>query len=164
MPVIDRRRDLLGLGAFLLLCLGSVAVQGAVTRANLAGWYDGLAKPPFTPPNWAFPLAWNLIFVLMAVAGWRVWRRPASPERSRALALFAVQLVLNFLWTMIFFGLHAVGTALVEVVLLWGVLLATLLAFARGDRWAARLLVPYLAWVAFAVALNAGIWWLNPAA
>ena len=139
-------------------------VEGIITRDKLAVWYRALEKPFFTPPDWVFPVVWNLLFVMMGIAGWRAWRQPASPERTRALVLFCVQLVLNFLWTTIFFGLHAIGTALLEAVLLWLMVAWTARALGRCDVWARRLFWPYLAWVGFAILLNAGIWWLNPAA
>jgi tryptophan-rich sensory protein len=161
---IDRNRDFLGFATIMLIVLTTAGVEGIITRNNLEGWYDALHKPFFTPPDWAFPLVWNLLFVLMGVACWRVWRRPASPERTRALLLFAVQLLFNFLWTTIFFGLHRIGVALLEACLLLGLIHLTARALGRCDRWAELLFWPYLAWVAFAVLLNAGIWWLNPAA
>ena len=104
---------------------------------------------------------WTLLYLAMALAAWRVWRHGQHPDRKLALGLFAVQLALNLLWSGLFFGLTAVGAALVEIVVLWLAIVATLVAFGRIDSIAGWLMVPYAAWVLFAVTLNAAIWWLN---
>lgn len=158
----QRTRSLFALAGFLALCLAVAALGGMITRPSLDGWYAALEKPAFTPPDWVFPVVWNAIFVLMAVAGWRVWRSPRSRVRQRALRLFWVQLGLNLLWSALFFGLHGIGLALIEVVVLLAVLVWTADVFRRCDRWAGWLFLPYVLWVAFATALNTGVWWLNP--
>jgi tryptophan-rich sensory protein len=152
---------MLGLAAFVAGCLVVSALGGAVTATAVDSWYPTLTKPGFTPPDSVFPPVWTALFVLMAVAGWRVWRRPGGRWRTAALNWFGAQLVLNLMWSVIFFGLQAPGWALVEIGLLLAAIAATLRAFWRLDRWAAVALVPYLAWVAFAAALNGAIWWLN---
>ncbi|MBS7537690.1 TspO/MBR family protein [Ancylobacter lacus] len=150
----------------LVLCVGLCLAVGAVgsmaTTPEIGGWYAGLAKPGWTPPNAAFPIAWTTLYVLMAVALWRLWDRNApSPARRRAVGLWLLQLALNALWSPVFFALHAPAAGLVVVVLLWAAILATILACARIDRIAAGLLVPYLGWVSYATALNAAIVGLN---
>lgn len=155
------RRDLLALLGFVALCLTVSGLGGAVTATSVGDWYPKLAKPPFTPPAGVFPPVWTALFLLMAVAAWRVWRQPGGDRRAAALNWFWGQLVLNLLWSVIFFGLQAPGWALVEIALLLATIVITLRAFWALDRWAAVALVPYLLWVAFAAALNAGIWWLN---
>lgn len=135
--------------------VGSLVSPGA--------WYDALDEPSWNPPAWIFGPVWTVLYVVMGVAAWMVWlQRAAAPIRVRAaLVLFGLQLALNALWSLIFFGLERPDLALAEIVVLWGAILATLLAFRRVSRWASHLLVPYLVWVTFATALNAAIWWLN---
>lgn len=123
-------------------------------------WYAALQKPSWNPPAWLFGPAWTLLYTLMAVAAWLVWKRVGF---SRPLGLYFVQLALNAAWTPIFFGAHQLGWALAEIVLLWSAILATLLSFSRVNRAAGWLFVPYLAWVTFATVLNFTLWKLNPA-
>jgi len=121
--------------------------------------YAALRRPSFAPPNWVFGPVWTLLYLLIAVAGWRVWRRVGW--RSPALRLWLTQLLLNGLWTPIFFGLGWLGVALLEMALLWIAIALCLAASWRVDRAAGLMLLPYLAWVSFAFVLNAGFWWLN---
>jgi len=157
----NRRRDIAGLIAFLALCLGVSAIGGAVTATSVGGWYQTLHKPPFNPPDWLFAPVWTTLFVMMAVAGWLVWRRHGLRAARGALLLFGVQLALNLAWSLLFFGLRSVGAALVEVIVLLTAILATTVAFWRRDPLAGALFVPYAAWVAFATVLNAALWRLN---
>lgn len=146
---------------WLLLCFAVAALGGRWTAAAIPGWYAGLRRPGFAPPNWVFGPAWTLLYTLMAVAAWRVAITAPSPARTAALALFLVQLALNLAWTPIFFRAHALGAALIEIVLLWIAIGATTLGFARLSPLAAWLMAPYWAWVSFATVLNAGFWRLN---
>ena len=142
-------------------CFAVSGLGGAITAGPVKAWYPGLARPPLTPPDIAFPIVWTLLFVLMAVAAWLVWRRAGWRLGRGALTLFGVQLLLNLAWSALFFGLQRPGLALIEIGLLWLAIAATALTFRRHDGRAAALLLPYLLWVSFAVYLNAGIWWLN---
>ncbi len=147
----------------LALCQGAGAVGGWATAASLREWYPLLRKPWFTPPNWLFPVAWTLFFLLMGIALFLVWSQGSStPGVAPALAIFGVHLVLNMLWSVFFFTLRSPGWALVELVLFWLSIVASILAFAPVSRAAAWLLVPYLVWVTFAGLLNWSIWRLNP--
>jgi tryptophan-rich sensory protein len=157
----SRRADLLGLAGFLLACFAVAAAAGAVTAESVASWYPTLNKPPFTPPDWVFAPVWTVLYAAMAVAGWRVWRKVGFAGGRNALSLFAIQLLLNGAWSFLFFGAHRIGAALVEIVVLLLVIAATTLAFRRIDRIAGLLFVPYLLWVGYATALNAGIWLAN---
>lgn len=146
----------IALAAFLLLVLGGGTLIGT---GNLPGeWYQQLDKPPFNPPNWVFGPAWTTLYVLIAVAGWRIWERARG---SRAMLVWWVQLVLNFAWSPVFFTVHAIGAALVIVVLLLAAIAAFIGLAWHRDRVAALLFAPYAAWVSFATLLNASIWWLN---
>ncbi len=131
-----------------------VAVLGSLAATSSRETYARLDLPPFAPPGWVFGPVWTVLYVLIAVAGWLVWRRVGV---DRSIAVYAVQLVLNALWTPIFFAGDRYGLALVEIVLLLVTVLATIAMFARRSSTAAWLLAPYAAWVAFATALNAAI-------
>ncbi|NNL64995.1 MAG: tryptophan-rich sensory protein [Myxococcales bacterium] len=152
-------RDILSLAGFVFLTLA----VGAIGSQFLPGpWYEALEKPPGNPPNQVFGPVWTALYIAIAVAAWRVWRRGASGAETRGpLALWGAQLVVNALWSWLFFGLERVGIALLDIGLLLGLVIATGLAFHRVDRVAGLLFVPYAAWVAFATYLNAGLWWLN---
>jgi tryptophan-rich sensory protein len=145
----------------IAIALAVAAVGGWATATSVTTWYAGLAKPAFTPPNGVFGPVWTTLYVLMALAAWRVWRAGPVAGRRPALVLYAVQLALNLLWSVLFFGLRQPGLALVEVVLLFAAILATAFAFWRIDRPAGLMLAPYAAWVAFASALNFEVWRLN---
>jgi translocator protein len=144
---------------FLALVLAAGFGAGMVTAPNIAGWYSTLAKPSFNPPNWVFAPVWTTLYVLIAIAAWRVWR--VTGLTSRAMLYWFVQLALNFAWSFIFFGAHQTGLALIEIAVLWLAILMTMAAFFRIDRTAGLLFVPYLAWVSFAGFLNFSIWQLN---
>lgn len=143
----------------IVLCLGGGAASGMAFP--IGEWYARLAKPAWTPPPWLFGPAWTLLYLLMAVACWRVWRTKPGARRTTALAAFAAQLALNFAWTPLFFGMQDPGIALCEIALLDVAIAATIAAFARVERAAAVLLMPYAGWTAFATALNLAIWLLN---
>lgn len=145
---------------FLALSLGVGVLAGQVTELNVANWYPRLIKPAFNPPNWLFAPVWTALYILIAIAAWRVWC--IQDFSSRALLLWIVQLALNFAWSFIFFGAHQIGFALIEISILWLAVLMTTLAFFRVDRVAGLLFVPYMLWLSFAAALNGAIYQLNP--
>jgi tryptophan-rich sensory protein len=153
--------SLLALAAFLALCYGVAWVGSAVTMPAIPVWYEGLAKPPFAPPNWLFGPVWGALYGLMAFAAWRVWLQRDRADTRPALTLFFLQLALNLAWSFLFFGLRNPGAALAGILVLAALIFATLIAFGRIDRWAGLAFVPYLAWVSFATALNAGVRLLN---
>ena len=146
---------------FFLVCLGVSAVGGWVTQTSVNDWYQTLAKPPLNPPDWLFAPTWITLYVMMAIAGWRVWMRSANTLRRIALATFAVQLTLNLVWSFIFLGAKSPGFAAIEIVFLWVSILATLVIFWCVDRFAGWLMFPYLLWVSFASYLNFAIFLLN---
>ncbi len=154
-------RSLAGLAGFVALGLAVGAVGGVVTQTTVGGWYQTLAKPPFNPPDSVFAPVWTTLFVLMSVAAWRVWRLGGWRRRRGDLTLYFIQLGLNVIWSVLFFGLRAPGWALVEIMVLLAAITWTTIRFARRDRWAGVLMAPYVLWVAFAVVLNGAIWRLN---
>ena len=141
---------------FLALVVGGGLAIGYFTAPG--EWYAQLEKPGFNPPGWVFGPVWTVLYVLIAIAGWRVWRRDSS---GRPMRLWWGQLALNFLWSPVFFAAHLIGPALAIVLLLLAVILGFIAAAWRQDRAAALLFVPYAAWVAFAAVLNASILVLN---
>ena len=154
-------RDTAALAGFVALCFAVAAAGGAVTASSVGTWYAGLAKPSFNPPNWVFGPVWTTLYLMMAVAGWRVWRLRASAAARRGVELWAVQLAMNLMWSYLFFGARAIGAALAEIVVLLAAIIATAALFWRVDRVAGALFAPYIAWVAFATVLNAALWRLN---
>jgi tryptophan-rich sensory protein len=124
-------------------------------------WYARLIKPAFTPAGWIIGLVWFVLYTSMGIAAWRVWRKGGFSGARLALALFLVQLALNAAWTYIFFGLQSPGLAFAEIMLLWGAILLTLIAFWKEDRVAGGLMLLYWFWVSFAAFLNFSIWRLN---
>ena len=149
--------------ACLALCLAVGVLGGLVTYPEIPTWYASLNKPSWTPPNWAFPVAWNILYAMMALSLWLLWdRTPESGARSSAIVLFCVQLALNAAWSPVFFGLHQTRFALAIIIVLAIAIAMTIVSAWRINKLAAILLVPYLAWVAYAATLNAGIVILNP--
>ena len=145
-----------------ILACQAVGLLGARwTAPEIPAWYRTLVKPAFNPPGWIFAPVWTLLYLLMAIAAWRIGQAPPSGLRTAALALFLSQLALNLAWTWIFFRRHAMGAAFFEIVLLWLAVGCTGLLFARIDAVAAALMVPYLLWVTFAAILNGAIARLN---
>lgn len=133
-----------------------------ITAAAIPTWYASLEKPFFSPPNWVFGPVWTLLYLLMGVAVWLIWEHHRQTKAGRlAMQLFCVQLVLNFAWSIIFFGLRSPLLALIEIIILWITIFITLKKFYRLNKTAGYLLMPYLAWVSFATLLNAAIVMLN---
>ena len=146
----------------ILPVVAASLLGSAATVPQIAGWYVGLAKPPFNPPNWIFAPVWTALYALMALAVFRILRVPVgAPGRRRALLVYHLQLLLNIGWSFAFFGANSPLAGLVVIVPLLAAIAATIAAFRPLDRLAANLLWPYLAWVSFATLLNASIWWLN---
>jgi tryptophan-rich sensory protein len=150
------RRSAMSLAVFLVLTFAA-ATLGAQFMPG--PWYAALAKPAWTPPNWIFAPVWSVLYVLIAVAAWLVWRR--RPTVTLPLVLWLMQLGLNAAWSWLFFGLERAGLAAIDITLLLATIIATTVAFARVSRLAAALFTPYLLWVAYAAALNIAIWQLN---
>jgi benzodiazapine receptor len=152
----------LKLVASVLFCQAAGLLGALATTPSIGGWYTGLAKPSFSPPNWIFGPVWTTLYLLMGVALFLVWRLGGkTPGVKTALALFAVQLALNTLWSVLFFGLHRPALAFFEIMVLWVLILLTMLKFFSLSRPAGWLLFPYLLWVSFASVLNFFLWRLN---
>ena len=154
-------RSLGGLALWLALCFGAALVGSLVTYPSIPTWYAGLIKPSWTPPAWLFGPVWSILYLMMALAAWLVWRRGGLAAARLPLILFLIQLGLNVAWSFLFFGLRMPGLAFAEIVILWCAILATLIVFWRWRALAGWLFLPYLLWVTFAAGLNLALWRMN---
>ena len=136
-------------------------LSGILSREGIRWFNEFAQQPPLSPPAVVFPIVWGILYALMGIGAARIWMTPESPERSRALNLFVIQLILNFFWSLIFFNAQAYGVAAVWLVLLWVTVLLMILQFQKVDMTAAWLQVPYLIWLTFAAYLAFGVWLLN---
>ena len=153
-----KRKQWLGLIGWIL-AVAAVSTFGAQFMPG--DWYRALARPSFTPPSWIFGPVWTALYIMMAIAAWQVWLRFGFKQARLGLGLFIGQLVLNGLWSWIFFGQHWLGVAAIEIVVLWLMILATIVVFRKLHPLSAYLLVPYLLWVGYASVLTITIWSMN---
>lgn len=160
-PTRSRLQDYGALALSLLVVAAVSVIGGLVTADNVDGWYQTLEKPSFNPPDWLFGPVWTVLYVMMAVAAWLVWRRAGWTRGRPALLLHAGQLAFNLGWTLLFFGAHAIGAAFIEILVLFVSILLTARAFYRIEPVAGWLMLPYAAWVGFASILNGAIMVLN---
>ncbi|MEO6927418.1 MAG: TspO/MBR family protein [Rhodanobacter sp.] len=158
---MSRTQQALGLLGWLVLSFAAAAI-GAVASMQAAPFYRHLAQPAWAPPPWVFGPVWSVLYALMGIAAWLVWREGGWHRRRGVLALFVAQLALNALWTWLFFGWHRGALAFADIVVLWVLIVATMIGFWRMRPLAGALLLPYLCWVSFASALNFAVWQLNP--
>jgi tryptophan-rich sensory protein len=154
--------DILKVVFSILICQAAGFLGSLATTPSIATWYKTVAKPSFSPPNAVFGPVWITLYLMMSISLFLVWRQWGAAKGVRpALIIFFVQLALNTLWSVLFFGLHQPGWAFLEIVVLWLFILLTMIVFWRLSRAAGLLLLPYLLWVSFASALNFAIWRLN---
>jgi tryptophan-rich sensory protein len=151
----------MGLLGWLLLSFAA-ATNGALASVQAASFYQQLAQPSWAPPSSVFGPVWSLLYALMAIAAWLVWRHGGWRRQRDVLTLFMLQLAVNALWSWLFFGWHRGALAFIDIVLLWLLIVATVIGFWRVRPLAGALLLPYLCWVSFASALNFAVWHLNP--
>jgi len=157
----SKHKQILGLTGWLILCFAT-SVVGAVASIQAKSFYSQLAQPEWAPPPWLFGPVWTVLYALMAIAAWLVWRSGGFRTNRIALSLFLVQLVLNALWSWFFFAWHRGALAFADIVLLWILIVVTLVSFWRVRPLAGTILIPYLLWVSFASVLNYSVWQLNP--
>lgn len=145
------------------ICLAVGYLSSIVTQSSIKTWYPTIEKPSFNPPNWVFAPVWTMLFIMMGIAAGMVWNKLESNKElvKKGLLFFTVQLLLNALWSYLFFGLNNILLALIEIILLWLIIYETYLIFKQIDKRASYLLIPYLAWVGFATILTGSIFWLN---
>jgi tryptophan-rich sensory protein len=155
-------KKVLGILAFILICELAGIVGSVFTTPSIPGWYAALAKPPFNPPNWVFAPVWTLLYALMGIAAYLVYEKGLKRNEVRkALTVFAGQLLLNTLWSVVFFGAHMILGGAVIIIILWGLIALSIWLFSRVSKAAAYLLVPYILWVSFATVLNISLYVLN---
>jgi len=154
-------RSAVGLLVCVAACFAAAGVGGLFTGLSVSTWYHELQRPAWNPPDWVFGPVWTVLYLMMGVAAWLVWRKGGWAGARVALVLFVVQLVLNAAWTGVFFGLRAPGMAFIELAALWIAIVATVIAFWRRSIAAGALMLPYLAWSTFAAVLNFTIWRMN---
>ncbi|HEY5067820.1 MAG TPA: TspO/MBR family protein [Pseudolabrys sp.] len=157
----EKLRLKLDMSALAVIAVLASSVAGQFATSDNLGWYAGLAKPAFNPPNGIFAPVWGALYLLMAFAIWRVVRLPSAPTRSVALTLFFLQLALNAAWSWMFFAEHSPQLGLINIIPQFLIIVATIIVFLRLDWMAGLALVPLAAWVGFATALNAAIWQMN---
>ena len=149
--------------ASIIVCQLAGLLGAIFTSSAIPTWYATLEKPAFVPPDWTFSVVWMFLYLLMGLALYIVWRKGLDRRDVRlAMGVFGVQLFLNFLWSILFFGLRSPLLGMIEIIFLWFAIVATIWLFYRISRLAGALLMPYLAWVSFAALLNYYIWLLNP--
>lgn len=151
-------QNIIGLVIAVGLCLAVGFISG---RSAPGEWYHELAKPSWTPPNWIFAPVWTLLYIMMGVGAWLIWRQAGFSAAALPLGVFLLQLLLNGLWSWFFFGLQNPGLAFIDIVLLWIVILATMILFWSRQTTAGMLILPYFVWVGYASALNFTVWRLN---
>lgn len=156
------RIDGVKLAASILICLTAGLIGSVYTIDSLPTWYKTLEKPSYSPLNWVFGPVWTILYVLMGVSAYLVWVKGLEKKEVRtALMFFALQLVLNALWSILFFGMRNPFYGLIEIVFLWAAIALTILKFYKISRTASYLLIPYVCWVSYAAFLNYGIWRMN---
>lgn len=156
-------KNLLILVIFVIVCELAGILATPFTINAIPSWYSTLNKPPFSPPNFVFGPVWTILYMLMGLSAFLVWQKGMKKEKVKnALKLFALQLFLNFIWSILFFGLRSPLLGLIDILILWGLILITMIKFHRVSRPAAYLLIPYILWVSFATILNFSILLLNP--
>ncbi len=146
---------------FIVVVYAAAGIGSLFTAQSVNDWYVALSKPSWNPPSWVFGPVWTVLYGMMGVAAWLVWLRRREVSVTLPLVLFFVQLALNVVWSLLFFGLQSPGAAFLEIIVLWLAIAATLLAFWRVAPLAGALFIPYILWVSFAAVLNYTIWQLN---
>ena len=156
------KREVLKVFAFIIVCQLAGAIGSIFTFPSIDTWYSSLQRPSFSPPNWIFGPVWLTLYTLMGISAYLVWKNGwKNREVRNALYIFSIQLILNSIWSLLFFGLNDLFLALLEIIVLWIFIVASIFKFYKIDKKAAWLLVPYLLWVSFAMVLNYYFWVLN---
>jgi len=157
-----KTKDVLGVAVSVFVCLLAGALGSFYTTPAIPVWYAGLNKPFFTPPSWLFAPVWTTLYIMMGVSAYIIWKkRKESIEAAKGLVIFAGQLFLNAMWSVVFFGYKDIFFALLVIIFLWALILMCMIQFNKLSRNAMLLLIPYIVWVSFATLLNAAIWLLN---
>jgi len=161
MTTMTKQQQILGLFGWLGLCFAASFV-GAIASIQAQSFYGQLSQPLWAPPDWVFGPVWSVLYAMMAIAAWLVWRGGGFLANRKALSFFLAQLLVNSLWSWLFFAWRLGALALVDILILWLLIVATIVYFWRSNVLAGTLLIPYLLWVSFATGLNYSVWQLNP--
>jgi len=161
MTTMTKQQQILGLFGWLGLCFAASFV-GAIASIQAQSIYGQLSQPLWAPPGWVFGPVWSVLYAMMAIAAWLVWRGGGFLANRKALSFFLAQLLVNSLWSWLFFAWRLGALALVDILILWLLIVATIVYFWRSNVLAGTLLIPYLLWVSFATGLNYSVWQLNP--
>lgn len=157
------KNDILKLAGSFIIVIIFATIGSLATYSQIPTWYATLIRPDWAPPSWVFPVVWTTLYILMALALFLVWRKGLETKPAKvAVAVFLVQLILNALWSVVFFGLHSLGGGVVLIVMMWIAILANIIVFYRISKWAGILLIPYIIWVTIASYLNYTVYILNP--
>ncbi len=154
-------QNIFKLAASLLLPLSVGALAGMFTSQAVPTWYATLNRPSFSPPNWIFGPVWTILYVLLGISFFLIWKQETAKARDLAIKVFLIQMLLNFAWSFLFFYFNLIGAALIEIILLWISIALMIYLFYKIKPFAAYLNIPYLLWVSFAAILNAGYYFLN---
>ena len=148
---------------FVVTCIAVGYLSGMATQSSVTTWFPTLIKPSFNPPPWVFAPVWSLLYLMMGIAAGLVWSRIDYEKEAvkKALLFFVIQLALNALWSILFFGMRNPFLAMIEIIILWLMIYETYVKFGKIDKIAGYLFIPYILWVSFAAVLNGSIWWLN---
>jgi len=155
------KKSILPLLISILIVFSFGFIGSLFTTPSIATWYAFINKPLFSPPNWIFAPVWTLLYILMGISAFLIWKKRDNLKTKQALIFYGIQLILNALWSIIFFGMHNPGLAFLEIIILWLFILITLIKFYKINKTAGILFIPYLLWVSFASILNYAIWMLN---
>ena len=155
------KKSILPLLISILIVFSFGFIGSFFTTSSITTWYAFINKPLFSPPNWIFGPVWTLLYILMGISAFLIWKKRDNLKTKQALVFYGIQLILNALWSIIFFGMHNPGLALLEIIILWLFILITLIKFYKINKTAGLLFIPYLLWVSFASILNYVIWMLN---
>jgi benzodiazapine receptor len=158
---MQRRTSWISFFMFLLLCLSIGIIGSFWTKETVSTWYPTLVKPSWTPPDWVFGPVWSSLYIMIAISGWLIYQSEYSHKRSIALVFYGTQLVLNFIWSFLFFSLRSPILGLIDIVTLCILIIFTMIKAWPVQPRATFLLIPYLVWVLYATSVNAGVWWLN---
>ncbi|KAA3641884.1 MAG: tryptophan-rich sensory protein [Proteobacteria bacterium] len=161
MTTLSKQKQFFGLVVWLVISFTASAI-GAVASIQARSFYADLSQPTWAPPGSVFGPVWTVLYALMGIAAWLVWREGGFRKNRTALLLFLVQLVVNALWSWLFFAWHLGAYAFIDIIILWFLIVATIVTFWRVQSWAGALLIPYVLWVSFAAFLNYTVWQLNP--
>lgn len=157
----SRSKIITGFIICLLIPLVIGGISGYITSSEINTWFSALRKPSFNPPNTVFGPVWTVLYLLMGISSFLVWKGPETRLRNKALAVYGAQLFLNFWWSIIFFSFHSLLFAVIEIIALWALITYMIVLFGKVSKTAAYLNLPYILWVSFATLLTVAFWWLN---